>query len=146
MGGHGEAAAPVVAGHGVQADGNSTVPLGTNINVVSLLVQDEAGEDQMRDFRLRVGTICSNDGGLRGVSHKDTRVSGESRIAVARGRVEVEVADRGDGVWKLAHIDGIAGAIVFLDFLLIVSRTDGTKKPRRKWAVRDVDRLGRGLL
>jgi len=46
----------------------------------------------------------------------------------------------------LAHIDGIAGAIVFLDFLLIVSRTDGTKTPRRKWADRDVGRLGRGLL
>ena len=146
MGGYREAAAVVVAGHGVQADGNSTVPLGTDINAVSLLVQDEGGEDQMRDLSLRVGTLCSNDGGLGGVSHKDTRVSGESRIAVARGRVEVEVADSGDGVWKLSHIDGIAGAIVFLDGLLIVSRTDRTKKPRRKWADRDVARLGRGLL
>ena len=111
-----------------------------------MLVQDKGGEDEIRDFCLRVGTICSNDGGLGGVSYKDTWVSGESRIAVARGRVEVEVANRGDGVWKLAHIDGIAGAIVFLDSLLIVSRTNRTKKLRRKWADRDIARLRRGLL
>ena len=146
VGGHGEAAACVVAGPRVQADGNSTVLLGTNNNVVSSLVQDELGEDEMRDLCLRVGITCSNDWGVRVDSHIGTWVSGESRIAVARGRVEVEVADRGAGFWELAHIKANAGADVFLDFLVIVSRTNGTANPTRRWALRDVGRGARALL
>ena len=50
--GYREAAAVVVTGYSVQADGNGTVPLGTNINAVSLLVQDKGSEDKIRDFCL----------------------------------------------------------------------------------------------
>ena len=48
--GYREAAAIIVIGYSVQADSNSTVPLGTNINAVSLLVQDKEGKDQIRDL------------------------------------------------------------------------------------------------
>ena len=50
--GYREVVAIIVTGYSIQADSNSTIPLGTNINAVSLLVQNKGGKDKIRDFYL----------------------------------------------------------------------------------------------
>ena len=81
----------------------------------------------MRDLCSR-GT--NNDWGQRVESNKGIRLRGSSRIAVARGRVEVDVANRCDVVWKLASINCFAGDVpVVFKGLLIVSGTNRARKP-----------------